>query len=213
MRKILIAIVVLESLLLFGSAVAMPLLGDRLRPPAPTSPVFKPAIYDAVIGDSVRYRRLDAKDETKELGQIEYLVERAAKVARSGMGAHFNIRMTQSDMDGKRVVRRIRVQPELIEHGFLPPRFDQLQRLDIPGGRPVIRTIRTASVPRRPGRPGDPGFEIEAVHPRDGLDLVKERYLIHPDVALFGVVRWEREDEILVLDFQNKEPRRAEAGQ
>jgi len=207
MRKILIGIVALECLLLVGAAVATPLLGDRLQPPAPDPLVFEPRISSAVIGDSVRYRRLSAKDPTKELGLIEYKVERAAIIERSGMGPYFDIKMTQWDSDGNRVERRIRIQPELIEHGFLPPRFDELQRNDIPGGRPVIRSIQIALVPLRPGRAEKPGFVIEAVHPRDSLTKVKERYFIHPDVALFGVARWEREDEVLIHDRQNLEPR------
>jgi hypothetical protein len=48
------------------------------------------------------------------------------------------------------------------------------------------------------------GFLLEAVTPREDLSKVSERYWISDRVAVFGVARWERKDEILVLHTMEK---------
>jgi hypothetical protein len=207
-RRLLIVLVSIESVLLLAGAAAIWLGGERLRRPTPDALVFEPAIYSAVIGDSVRYRRVDPKDENNVLGFLDYEVVDARIANDTGLGARFYVKITQIDEAGGQRSRIAPIQPELIEDGFLPPRFDELQRIDVPGGRPVIRTIRTAPVPRRPGAEPEPGFEIETIIPRDGLTEVAERYFISPEVPLFGVVRWERSGEVFLLHRQNREPRR-----
>jgi hypothetical protein len=44
-----------------------------------------------------------------------------------------------------------------------------------------------------------PGFLIEAVIPRRSLTEVRERFWMTPDVPVFGVARWDRDDEALIL--------------
>jgi len=71
-RRILTAIVLLEALLLLSGAVTLGLFGERFRRAAPVAPTFVPPIYGAVIGDSVRYRRVDAQNENRDLGYVDY---------------------------------------------------------------------------------------------------------------------------------------------
>lgn len=209
-RAVLIALVTLESLTLIVGAGAWALGGQSLRRKPPAAPVFRPALYSAVIGDSVRYRRVDPKDPERVLGYLGYEVIGAVKTRDTGLGARFGIRMTRIDNQGRTEVRTIAIQPELIEDGWLPPRFDAVAWSDVPGGRPVVRTIRTASVPPRIGADAEPGFEIEAVIPRESLHQVAERYFISNKVPIFGVVRWERAGEHLLLHRMHREPRKAQ---
>lgn len=212
MRAILIALVTLESLALIVGAGVWVFAGDQIRQKPPAAPVFRPPLFSAVIGDSVRYRRVDPKDPERVLGFLDYEIIGAVKTKDTGLGARFGIRMTSIDADGRSEVRRLAIQPELIEDGWLPPRFDALAWSDVPGGRPVIRTIRTTSVARRIGAPPEPGFEVEAVIPRDGLQTVADRYFILDRVPVFGVVRWERGNEHLILHRSHREPRQPEQG-
>ena len=43
---------------------------------------------------------------------------------------------------------------------------------------------------------------------RDGLDAVKERLYMVLDAPVFGVVRWERGDEVWILHRSHREERR-----
>jgi hypothetical protein len=201
-RALLTAIVLVECVLLLGGAVTLGFFGEKLKKHAPAAPVFRPPLYDAVIGDSVRYRRVDKDDESKELGFVDFEVEGARIVQQSGLGAEFNVVMVDRAVDGTERRRKIRIQPRFIDHGFLPPSFEEYEMLDVPGGRPVIRTIRTARVP------DGEGFVIETAVPRDGLDKVSDRYFIRLDVPVFGVVRWERPNETWILHRSNREKRR-----
>jgi hypothetical protein len=203
-RRILITIIALECLLLLGGAVGIGLYGDQLRKPSMVSPVFRPPIYEAVTGDSVRFRRVAREDENRVLGYVDYEVEQARMVKNSGLGTEFVISMIERGADAKTKERRrkLRIQPELLEHGFLPPTFEELARLDVPGGRTVIRSIKTATVN------GEPGFIIETVRPRNGLDVITERLHFLLDAPVFGVVRWERGDEVWILHRSRREPRR-----
>ena len=204
MRRLLITIVTLECLLLLGGAMGVAWYGDKLRQPAAVSSVFRPPLYDAVTGDSVRFRKVARDDETRELGFMDYEVEQARIVKNSGLGAEFVISMIERGVDDKSKDRRrkVRVQPQLMEHGFLPPSFEELARLDVPGGRRVIRSIRTAMVN------GERGFIVETIRARDGLDAVKERLYMVLDAPVFGVVRWERGDEVWILHRSHREERR-----
>jgi hypothetical protein len=201
-RRLLTAVVLVECVLLLGGAVVLGLFSDQLKRPPPTAPAFRPPIYEAVIGDSVRYRRVDPKDEGRDLGYVDLVVRDARIVQHSGLGAEFNVSMSARDVDGKEQHRIIRIQPRLLEHGFLPPSFAEYRMLDVPGGRPVIRSIRTGEVP------GGAGFIIETVTPRISMDEVSERIFMRPDVPVFGVVRWERPGEVWILHRSNREKRR-----
>jgi hypothetical protein len=207
-RAILIALVTLESLALIVGAGVWAVAGEQFRRNSPVPPVFRPALFSAVIGDSVRYRRVDPKDPERVLGFLDYEIVGAVKTKDTGLGPRFAIRMTRIDAEGRTEVRTIAIQPELLEDGWMPPRFDAVAWSDVPGGRPVIRTIRTAAVPPRIGADPEPGFEIEAVIPREGLHTVAERYFISDRVPIFGVVRWERANGHLLLHRSHREPRR-----
>ena len=202
MRRVLVTFFLLECVLLLAGAVTLGLFGDRFRREAPVSPSFVPPIYSAVIGDSVRYRRVDAQDENRDLGYVDYVIKDARIIRHSGLGAEFNVLMTERGFDGRQRSRTVRVQPRLIDHGFLPLAFDEIESLDVPGGRPVILSIRTSEVD------GGQGFIIETVRPRHGLDTVSGRLFMRPDVPVFGVVRWERGDEVWILHRSNREKRR-----
>jgi hypothetical protein len=71
-RRVLTAVILVECVLLLGGAVALGMYGDRMRRRPPVAPTFRPPLYDAVIGDSVRYRRVDPKDENRDLGYVDY---------------------------------------------------------------------------------------------------------------------------------------------
>ena len=71
MRRLLIWIVVLEGVALAAAGGTL-LFGieDRARP-APRAPVFVPPIYDGVIGEFVRYQKLD-RESGAVLGYLDY---------------------------------------------------------------------------------------------------------------------------------------------
>lgn len=202
MRRVLTALVLVECVLLVGGAFAFGLHGHRFRKPAPAPPVFTPPIYDAVIGDLVRYRRVDPDDENVELGYVDYVIRHARVLENTGLGAEINLEIHERDADGTERRRVVRVQPRLLDHGFLPQTFRELDRLDVPGARPVIRSIRTAEVP------GGEGFVIETVTPRESLRDVTGRLYVRPGVPIFGVVRWERGDETWILHYHERAERR-----
>ena len=204
MRRLLISIVTLECLLLLGGAVGIAWYGDDLRQPATLSPVFQPPLYDAVTGDWVRFQKVARDDENRVLGFVDYEIEQARIVKNSGLGTEFVISMIERGVENtsKERRRRVRIQPQLLEHGFLPPSFAELARVDVPGGRSVIRSIRTADVN------GEPGFIVETVRPRDGLDTITERLYFLLDTPVFGVVRWERGDEVWIRHADHREKRR-----
>jgi hypothetical protein len=108
----------------------------------------------------------------------------------------------------------MRIQPRALMKGFLPPRFEDED--DYPAGeRPVVSRISTATFPLRerpsssPRPPPPPvrGFLVEAVVPRKSLTEVAERYWISEEVPVFGVARWERGNEVLVLHRMEKPTR------
>jgi len=206
-RRLLILLVLLECVVLVGGSLALGLYGHRLRKPSPVAPAFRPPIYDAVIGDSVRYRIVDPAHPENIRGFIDYEIKHARIIENSGVGVEFNVEITRRDNEGKELRRVVRVQPRTFDHGFLPPTFEELAELDVPGGRPVIRAIRTALV-RGLGEDVAPGFEIDTVVPRESLQTVSSRLFVRADVPVFGVARWERGDELWLLHLQHREPRR-----
>jgi hypothetical protein len=159
------------------------------------------------MGDSVRYRIVDPEDPDEVLGFVDYEVKHARKIENSGAGVEFNIEVVRRDAEGRQRRRLVRVQPRLFDHGFLPPTLEELSMLDVPGGRPVIRAIRTAVV-KGPDHRDGPGFEIETVVPRESLTEVSGRLFVRPDVPVFGVSRWERGNETWILHLSTRQPRR-----
>ena len=202
MRPVLIILIVLECLVLLGGAVAVGLFEADLRKPPEPPQIFRPPLYDAVTGDSVRYQRLDAADESKVLGYVDYEVIQARIIKNSGMGAEFVLNISERDEEGRERKRRVRIQPRLLEHGFLPPTIRSLSESDVPGGQTIVRSIRTTDVD------GKAGFVVEGVRPRDGLDVVSDRYFLRRDIPVFGVQRWEHDGEVWVLHLPHREKRR-----
>lgn len=208
MRRILFVIVCVECVALLGGA-GMHLTGglDRYARRPPRAPVFRPPIHQAVIGDVVRYERRDPGGRV--LGYLTYEVEKAIEFKGTHFGREFVLKLTLTDKRDKRVrKRRIRLRPRAISHGFLPPRFEEDDGYP-QGARPVVKTIRPATMklfkPMDPARAKEvAGFLLEAVTPREDLSKVSERYWISDRVAVFGVARWERKDEILVLHTMEK---------
>jgi len=207
-RRILFVIVCVECVALLGGA-GMHLTGglDRYARRPPRAPVFRPPIHQAVIGDLVRYERRDP--DGRVLGYLTYEVEKAIEFQGTNFGREFVLKLTLTDKRDKRTRRRrIRVRPRAISHGFLPPRFEEDDGYP-QGARPVVKTIRPARMqlfkPVEPAQAKEvDGFLLEAVTPREDLSKVSERYWISDRVAVFGVARWERKDEILVLHTMEK---------
>ncbi|MHC4959310.1 MAG: hypothetical protein ACYTGN_13150 [Planctomycetota bacterium] len=199
MRTFLVLTIVLEGLaLLVAGGFVLFGLEDHTAE-RPHVPVFRPPIHNAVIGDSVRYRRLDKHG--KLLGYVDYKVSTALEYVGTAFGRDFRVHIIERDASGKQVRdRTLRVRPRDSEHGFLPPRF--IEDSLLPGQRPIIASIRTAPVTVR--RKTRQGFLIETVTPARSLEAVAERYWIHHSVAVFGVARWERGDEVLELHQQEQ---------
>ena len=194
MRTILLGLVVLEATAL-AAASGYLVFGDveRHRRRAPSAPVFKPPLYNAVIGDKVRYRVEDKNGNVT--GYFEYVVVGAVVYRGTAFGRDFSLKLTRMDEHGRRLraPRMLRVRPRAPGHSWLPPRFEADD--DYPSGaRPVIKSIR--SLPPKRGSTGE--FLVETVFPRDSLVAVAERYWIDPAVPVFGVRRWERDDEVWI---------------
>jgi hypothetical protein len=109
--------------------------------------------------------------------------------------------------------RLMRIQPRALMHGYLPPRFEDED--DYPAGeRPVVSRISTATfdlreLPKESSKPPPVrGFLVEAVVPRRSLTAVAERYWMTDQVPVFGVARWERGDEVLVLHRMDRPERK-----
>lgn len=204
MRRILFAIVCIECIVLLGGA-GLHLTGglDRFARPSPRAPVFRPPIHQAVIGDTVRYERRDPNGRV--LGYLTYKVETAVEFSGTNLGREFVIALTLTDKRDKRDKRtrrrRIRLRPRAVGHGFLPPRFEEDDGYP-QGARPVVKTLRSAKV--QIFRKGVDGFLLEAVTPRVDLSEVSERFWITDEVPIFGVARWERPGETLVLHTMEK---------
>jgi len=205
LRRFLLVLIVLECLLLVGGFGAY-LFGqlDRFRQLPPAAAVFRPAIHDAVIGDFVRYERRDPATG-RVLGYLDYEVKLALVTEGTTVGPEFIMQVRESDAAGGKRERIIRFQPSSPMHGFLPPRFEDED--DFPSGaRPVVKRISTTTFALR-GRETR-GFLVEAVIPRKSLTEVAERYWMSDDVPVFGVARWERGDETLVLHRMERPERR-----
>jgi hypothetical protein len=210
--RILFTLVCVECAALLGGA-GLHLTGvlEHFARRPPRAPVFRPPIHRAVIGDLVRYERRDPAGRV--LGYLTYEVERAIEFQGTNLGREFVIKLTLTSKPGKRMrTRRIRLRPRAVGHGFLPPRFEEDDGYP-QGARPVVKTIRPVQVPFFKKKVGDDwvdrtvdGFLLEAVTPRRDLKRVTERFWISDKVAVFGVARWERPDETLVLHTMEKMP-------
>ena len=200
MKTLLTWIVAIEgSLLVLGGGALLFGLEPPLRE-APSARVFRPVIHRSVIGDFARYRRhaLGPDGEVGELlGFLEYKVLLAYESQGTNFGREFVIEIVERDKSGGRVLRsrKMRVRPRDLNHGFLPPRIDEDDRPT--AVRPVVRTIRTGLIPYYKDK--TPGFLVEAVYPRDGVDKVAERYFFTEKIPVFGVARWERGRDVLVV--------------
>ena len=184
MKRFLLIVVTLQSLLLLGGTGVYVFAADGLRRPAGPSLVFVPPIMDALGGERVRYRGLDA--ETGE--RVALLTYRVivAETLRGVVGTRFSVQIVLEDGQGNRLRSEfINVDPR--SQGFLPPimREDALQA----GDRPVIRLIE--STPVRVKNREYVGFRVEAVRPLWGLDQVRDVYILSDKVPVFGLVRWE----------------------
>jgi len=200
-RRILFAIVCVECVVLLGGA-GLHLAGglDRLARRPPRAAAFRPPVQQAVIGDTVRYERRDPDGHV--LGYLTYKVETALEFSGTNLGREFVLALTLTDKrDNRTRRRRIRLRPRAIGHGFLPPRFEEDDGYP-QGARPVVKTIRSAKV-QLFNKEVD-GFLLEAVTPRVDLSRVSERFWITDRVPIFGVARWERRGEILVLHTMEK---------
>ena len=213
MRTALLWIIVLEGAALVGGALAWSLGAPLPRREPPAVPVFRPRIGEGVIGDSVTYERRERRPDGSAgevLGYLRYEATLAMETRGTTFGREFVIAIEERDRGGATLQRTMLVRPRGITHGFLPPRIDEDDRPT--GALPVILSISTAPVTlpwkRNVGGRREPrivdGFLIEAVHPRESLTEVAERYWVSDEVALFGVVRWDRGDEILELYTQDR---------
>lgn len=205
MTRVLLLIVSVECVALLGGA-GLHLTGglERFARRAPRAPVFRPPIHRAVIGDRVRYERRDGAGRV--LGYLTYEVEKAFEFEGTNLGREFVLKLTRTEKGDKRTrTRRIRLRPRAIGHGFLPPRFEEDDGYP-QGARPVVKSIRPARVPFFKKKVD--GFLLEAVTPREDLGKVSERFWIADEVSVFGVARWERPDEILVLHTMERGGRR-----
>jgi hypothetical protein len=215
LRRALLTLIAVECSLLAGG-LGLHLMGalERFQRPAPPVPVFRPPIDDTRIGDSVRYQKRDKKTGAV-LGYLDYEVRQVVVTKGTTAGPQIILWMTDTDAHGNRRERSMVFQPRALMDGFLPPRFEDEDAYPA-GERPVVKTIETATFPLRevppsPERPPPPpvrGFLVDAVIPRKSLTEVAERYWMTDKVPVFGVVRWERGDEVLVAHTWSKPERR-----
>ncbi|MCK6459009.1 MAG: hypothetical protein L6Q95_03855 [Planctomycetes bacterium] len=214
MKRALLWVIGVECLLLAGG-LGLHLLGglERFERPSPPLPVFRPPLHDTRIGDMVRYERRD-RATGKVLGYLDYEVRQVIVTKGTTIGPEIVLFVKDSDVDGPSRERILRIQPRALMKGFLPPRFDDED--DFPAGeRAVVSRISTATFPLQERPPSGPtpspvrGFLVEAVIPRRSLTGIAERYWMTEEVPVFGVARWERGNELLVLHRMEK-PKRTE---
>lgn len=205
MRTALVWIVIAETVALLGAAAALVAGYEPEGIERPISPVFRPPLHDAVIGDFARYQvraRTEGGEDGEILGYVDYKAVMAVETQGTAFGRTFLIEITRRDRKGRQILgqKKIRMRPRDISHGFFPPRFDQDERpLSV---QPVIKTIRTADVPFLNST--RTGFLVETVVPRVSLTEVQERYWFTDRVPLFGISRWERPREVLVFHSVEK---------
>lgn len=198
MRSFLLAVIVLEALGLFLAGAAL-LFGieERTVEPPPI-PSFRPPVYDSVIGDMVRYQKIDQKTEAT-VGYLEYRVEWAEEYRGTNFGRTYRVVMVERDARARETgSRRIIIRPRDITHGWLPPTYEEQLRTQFVGAQPVIASIETASVTVL--REKYDGFLVTTVIPRRSLTEISGRFWISERVPLFGVARFERDGYAYVLD-------------
>ncbi len=194
MRSFLVGVIVAEALAL-AVACGFLVTGDfeSLKVKPPQAPGFRPPIYDAAIGDMVRYRVLE-KGEV--VGFVDYEVLSAQEIRNTQLGRMFIIKITETAVGGgsARPPRLVRVRPRSIRVGFFPPLYEHED--DYPtGALPVPALIRTERFTYR--KQETDGFYIEAVRPRDSLSETAERYWFTRKVPVFGIAAWERDGQRL----------------
>ena len=147
MRAFLVVIISLEGLALISAGAVLLLVdldSDRFRAEKPVVSVFRPPLHGAVIGDEVRYRRIDKKTQ-EQIGFVDFRVLKAIDYLGTNFGRELLIEVVERDASGKALGRRrLRWRPQDVSHGFLPPRYNEDELL--PGDRPVISRISTALV-------------------------------------------------------------------
>jgi hypothetical protein len=196
MRRLLIWIIVLEGAAL-AAAGALLLFGveDRARL-GPGVPVFRPPIYDGVIGEFVRYQKLD-RESGAVLGYLDYGLSRVVEYEGTVFGREFTVEITEKQEGGARRRRVLVLRPRASDQGWLPPVYEEELRAGVAGAQPVVQRIATAPVPFRRGQV--PGFLVETVIPRRSLTETAERLWFTERVPVFGVTRWETGDFVYVL--------------
>jgi hypothetical protein len=196
MRRLLIWIVVLEGVALAAAGGTL-LFGieDRARP-APRAPVFVPPIYDGVIGEFVRYQKLD-RETGDVLGYLDYRISRVDEYEGALFGREFTVEVTEKEKEGTRRRRFLVIRPRARDQGWLPPIYQEDVRAGVAGAQPVVQRIATAAVPLRDGEV--PGFLVETVIPRRSLTETAERFWLSNEIPVFGVARWEGAGFVYVL--------------
>ena len=206
MRRFLMALIAVEALALIalGAGAALGAFDD-VKPDRPPPPVFRPAIYSAVIGDMVRYERRARTEDGQDgelLGYLEYIVKTAAEVKNSTRGREFILELRELDARGRRLsTRLVAALPRTLAHGFLPPKFEEGDDYPV-GERPVIARIENEEFTWR--NRTRRGFRLDIVLPRRALTEPVERMWVDDETAVFGVVRWERKRDVLILHTQER---------
>ncbi|MHC4932725.1 MAG: hypothetical protein ACYTGV_11110, partial [Planctomycetota bacterium] len=145
MRKIFVWIVALEGTALLAAALLLLFGLEDHAVRSPAVPEFRPPVHQSVIGDQVRYEKLD-RETGALLGYLEWRVLRAMEIRNTTAGRELILEIIEVDAEKRRRSRTLRVLPRNPLHGFLPPIFDEEARDSIPGSTPVVKSIRTAPV-------------------------------------------------------------------
>ncbi len=199
MRSFLLAVIVLEAVGLFGAGAALLFGIEEKTVEPPAIPRFRPPAYDSVIGDMVRYRKINQKTKVM-VGYLEYLVEWAEEYRGTNFGRTYRVVMVERDSSAHETrSRRIIIRPRDITHGWLPPSFEEDLRTQFAGAQPVIASIETAPVTVL--REQHDGFLVKTIVPRRSLTETSGRFWITERVPLFGVARFERDGYEYVLDL------------
>ena len=199
MRPFLLVLIVLEAVALFaaGGALLFGVAEDH-RAETPSIETFRPPIYEARIGDFVRYRKMDNKTG-RQTGYLEYKVEWAEEHRGTTFGRMFRVLLVERDARGREQRRqRLIVRPRDIMHGFLPPRLDEEVRAQVTGEMLVVSSIETAPVEVK-GKQRN-GFLVQAVVPRESITEAAPQVLDASLGARVRRCRWEQKYETYIAD-------------
>ena len=198
MRTFLLVVIVLEAIGLFAAGAALLFGIEERAVDSPSIPSFRPPAYDSVIGDRVRYRKVDQKTQAV-VGYLEYRVEWAEEYKGTNFGRTYRVVMAERDARIQTVrSRKIIIRPRDVTHGWLPPGYQEELRGRVPGAQQVVASIETATV--RVMKRDVPGYLVETIVPRTSLSEIAARYWITDTVPLFGVARFERDGHAFILD-------------